>query len=207
MKVVRIIYRIISVVTVICIIIVTALALLLGISGINRDKPMSVFGFRSFIVLTGSMNPTFDAGSLIIIKNTPEKNLKVGDIITYRPIAGDDTLLTHRIVQVSTGDDGVITYITRGDANNMDDPNPVQPDSILGKTMLHFNGLGTFIVNLRTPLGLIVMIAVIIIVLFVLPYILDVLGGKKGSKMSVEENTEDTETDKNKTDNNGKSDG
>ena len=160
---------------IIAVILVTLLALLLGVSGMDKESPKSIAGFRSFIVLTDSMNPTFDAGSIIIIRETAAANLQIGDIITYRPARSDDVLLTHRIVSINgAGADMIIT--TRGDANNTDD-NPVSPGAILGKTVFFRNGLGTFIINLRTPKGILGMVAVIGIGLFLIPYLLS-LGDK-----------------------------
>jgi len=171
MKIIRFIYNIISVLLVAAIIALTVLALLLGVSGIDRQNPKSILGFRSFIVLSPSMVPTFDEGSLIIIKETALNKLQIGDIITYKPLKDDDTLLTHRIVKIS-GEAPNALIVTRGDANNIDDPNPVSPDTILGKTVFHMNGLGSFIVNLRTPPGIAAMIGVIAVGLFLIPYLL-----------------------------------
>lgn len=173
-KVIKIFYSIVTVVSVIFLVLLASLALLLGISGIDRENPKSIFGFRAFIVLTGSMNPEFDAGSMIIIREIPADMYKERDIITYRPLTSDDTFLTHRIVRIISDDYGT-TFITRGDANNIDDPNPVPSAEVLGKVIFSRNGLGQFIVNLRTPIGLVIMVVSILVILFIIPYIIDSL--------------------------------
>jgi signal peptidase len=202
MKVVRIIYNIIAISLTASIILLTLLAMLLGISGMDRQNPKSVFGLRAFIVLTPSMTPTFDAGSLIIIKEVNADKLQIGDIITYTPKKGDDVLLTHRIVKMSeetknrTSNEN-LSFITRGDANNTDDPNPVDPNSILGKTIFHMNGLGTFIVNLRTPLGIAAMVGIIAVGLFIIPYMLN--PGEENTKQeNTEENKQENKEEENK---------
>ena len=171
MKTIRTIYRAITVLLTAAIIAVTLLALLLGVSGMDRQNPKSIFGLRAFIVLSESMTPTFGEGSVVVIMETAASKLKVGDIITYMPIRGDETLLTHRIVRLD-GEGENVKATTRGDANNMDDPNAVSPESILGRVIYHQDGLGTFIVNLRTPLGIAGMVVTIAVGLFIIPYLL-----------------------------------
>jgi len=175
-KIIRIIYNVISIILTVAIILITLLALLLGISGIDRDNPKSVFGFRAFIVLSGSMAPTFDEGSIIIIQDVKTEKLKIGDILTFIPQKSTDPL-THRIVEIQ-GETGNKTFITKGDANDIVD-NPVEPEQILGRTVFYMNGLGTFILQLRTPLGIAGMIAVIIVGLFIIPYLLSPREEKK----------------------------
>ena len=189
MKIIRIAYRVFSIFLVLALIAVTLLSLLLGVSGMDRNDPRSIFGFRAFVVLTSSMVPEFDAGSVIIIKDTDVEALESGDIITYLPMRGGDALLTHRIVRINE-EAGSRTFITRGDANNTDDPNPVGPEHILGRTVFHMDGLGTFIVNLRTPMGIGILIAVIAIGLFIIPAIL-APRVKKGNKLIDEEESEE----------------
>ena len=167
MKTIRITYRIVTVVLVAAIVAVTLLALLLGVTGFDRQQPMSILGLRAFIVLSDSMLPTFGEGSLIIIMEAKPDTLAVGDIVTYMPIAGDDALLTHRIV--SLGEDGTVT--TRGDANNVDD-REIEAGRILGRAIFHMDGLGTFVENLRTPFGLACMVVTIAVGLFIIPYLL-----------------------------------
>jgi signal peptidase len=175
MKILRTVYNVIQVILVVAIILATLLALLLSISGMDRINPKSVLGFRSFIVLSESMQPTFDKGALIIVNETDESKLFIGDIITYVPARGGDALLTHRIVEIvaGSGEEGQERkFITRGDANNTNDPNPVTPTQILGRTVFHMNGLGTFILQLRTLPGIVCLALVIIFGLFVIPHLL-----------------------------------
>lgn len=90
----------------------------------------SIGGYKILNVLTGSMNPTFDAGSMIIIKETPENEIKEGDIITYN-FDGSTNIVTHRVVEIIQGSDGN-EYITRGDANNANDPNAIKYKNVEG---------------------------------------------------------------------------
>jgi len=168
MKAIKILYNILSAVLITAVVSVTLLALLLGVSGMDKENPKSIIGFRAFIVLSDSMSPAFKAGSLIIIKQTDADKLEVGDIITYRPGGSGDVLLTHRIVGLNGGE-----VITRGDANNADDK-PIASGAVLGRTVFYMNGLGTFVINLRTPTGILVMILTIGAGLFLIPYLFSI---------------------------------
>ena len=54
------------------IILLIILVMLSYVRLIKKEKIISVFGYRFFIVLTGSMEPEIPKGSFIIIKNCPE---------------------------------------------------------------------------------------------------------------------------------------
>ena len=69
----------------------------------------SVFGYSAFIVLSDSMKATdFDAGDLVIIKQTDPSTLKEGDIISFQ--SPDESnygeIVTHKIREVTTDDEG-----------------------------------------------------------------------------------------------------
>ena len=96
-----------------------------------RHKPVNVFGRMILHVETGSMEPSLHVGDYIVVKETDTDTLQVGDIISFY---SEDTdiygmLVTHRIYEVK--DDG--TFITKGDANPVEDSVEVAPDRIVGK--------------------------------------------------------------------------
>lgn len=99
---------------------------------------------QSFVVLTGSMQPKIPVGSVIYAQK--QNSYNNGDVIAFG--SGNNTV-THRIVNVKN--DG--SYITRGDANNTNDANPVFTKDILGKQIFSLPYLGKLIIFLKTPLG------------------------------------------------------
>lgn len=104
---------------------------------INKKKPVSIFGYYFFTVLSGSMQNTLYVGDNIIVKKTDE--YKVGDIITYKK---DNTYVTHRVVKLD-GD-----YVTtRGDANTVDDE-PFNKKYVLGR-FVYKSALLNFIIKNR----------------------------------------------------------
>lgn len=91
----------------------------------------SIMGYEIKSVLSGSMEPTFQTGSVIAIEPTEDgTGYKEGDIITYQQ--EQDVLVTHRITNVSESGGDVI-YETKGDNNDAVDMNPVLADNVVGK--------------------------------------------------------------------------
>ena len=79
-------------------------------------------GGTTLTVLTGSMEPTFSPGDVVAVTTVTDADAQVqlGDVITFQPVSGDPTLVTHRVVAKSYTSDGV-QFVTRGDANGADD--------------------------------------------------------------------------------------
>jgi signal peptidase len=84
----------------------------------------SAFGYERYVVTGDSMRGTYARGSLVYDRTVPTSSLRVGDVITYRPPAGRGPrgLVTHRIVWIGRGADGVRAFRTKGDANRRADP-------------------------------------------------------------------------------------
>ena len=67
------------------------------------------------------MTPTYPVNSLVIVREVEPQMIEVGDVITF--VANEDGMLvTHRVISVDPSDK---TFRTRGDANNVDDAEPV----------------------------------------------------------------------------------
>mgnify|MGYP000718352591 FL=1 len=108
-------------------------------------KTASIFGYSVLKVVSGSMEPSIHEGDYIYIKRTDTDSLKAGDIISF--YSQDDSIKgeinTHRISEVLS--DG--TFVTKGDANKIEDSVTVQKVSIIGKyygKLRFFKWLGSF---------------------------------------------------------------
>lgn len=135
--------------------ILIALAVLAGMLLIPR-----VMGYQTMAVLTGSMEPNYHVGSLIYVKEVDPSSLKKGDVITYR--ISDETVVTHRIVEVHSDSQEVVT---KGDANNANDGNPVAYANIVGKAEFNIPYLGFIAINAKTPKGIIAICAVLVLII------------------------------------------
>ncbi len=109
-------------------------------------------GIKSFVVMTGSMEPTISVGSVVytLHKDGYEK----GDIISFEK--GGPTI-THRIVDVQT-ENNVLSYKTKGDANNSIDSDSVPFNKVIGKEIFRLPYLGYAIAFTRSVPGFILLV-------------------------------------------------
>jgi signal peptidase I len=84
----------------------------------------ALFGYQRYAIVSGSMTGTYDRGSVVFDEVVPVADLKVGDVITYRPPAGagPNHLVTHRIAAITHDRNGGRVFRTKGDANAVADP-------------------------------------------------------------------------------------
>lgn len=103
-----------------------------------------LFGYQLKTVLSGSMEPGIQTGSLIAVKLDVDKtSFKENDVITF--MEEDDRLVTHRIVEVIQSGENVL-YRTKGDNNNAPDMNPVLSENVVAEyTGITIPYLGYFI--------------------------------------------------------------
>lgn len=83
----------------------------------------SLMGYQRYVITGGSMTGTISKGSVVFERPVAVDDLEIGDVITYQPpsTSGIDSLVTHRIVQISDRG-GQRTFRTQGDANPDIDP-------------------------------------------------------------------------------------
>lgn len=89
-----------------------------------------VFGYRTFKVGSGSMEPTLKVNDLILVKK--QNSYKVNDIITFKI---NDEYITHRLVEQNK-----TRVVTKGDANNALDKD-FSKNKIVGKVVYRFKVL------------------------------------------------------------------
>jgi len=144
---------------------VTLVCVALIIYAIVTERESSVFGYRFFIVQTGSMQGSIDIGDLIVTKEPVKEQLKRGNIISF--ISHDPEIYgmvnTHRIVDIQ-GD----SFYTRGDAADERDLTPVRFEDILGVLIYKSTPIGQVITWLEQPLNmfLFVILPTIIVIYF-----------------------------------------
>ncbi len=134
---------------------------------INGGTP-SIFGYTIQRVASGSMEPAFKVGDIILNKDVDDvTTLKVGDIITFQGGKEYDyNNVTHRvIVAPRKGTDGVYYLITKGDANDVED---YEIDETMVKSVFvqKVDILEKFYTFFLSPWGLIVFIALLLIIFF-----------------------------------------
>lgn len=119
----------------------------------------NLLGMKSLAVLSGSMEPKIPVGSIVYIDDVEPETLQKDDVITYS--IGGGTMVTHRVVEVDTTNQ---TITTKGDANEVQDANPVAFSQVVGKMKMHVPYLGYISIYIRTPLGIAAACGLLIIV-------------------------------------------
>ena len=111
------------------------LCLFVVVQLVNRGY-VSLFGHSYFRVITGSMEPEIKVGELIHTKNVDMYELEEGDIVSFKSMSTGSygAIITHRIVGISNGNDGVL-LLTKGDANLSADGEYVTSDNYIGKVV------------------------------------------------------------------------
>jgi len=121
----------------------------------------NIFGYKPFIVLSGSMESKISVGDLVFVKKVNPNELKVGDIIAFRD--SEDIVTTHRIVDIETKDNK-LCFVTKGDANNANDDGIVYSNMVEGKYQTKIAKLGNAILFIQEPIGFVVMLMSILII-------------------------------------------
>ena len=108
--------------------------------------------YRTVTVLTGSMQPSMPAGSLLVVVPVDPSALSVGDVVTYQAPTPEQQVITHRIIEVvEPGARPVIR--TQGDANPAPDPWAARITAALAwRVVLAAPQVGSVIQVLRAPM-------------------------------------------------------
>lgn len=113
-----------------------------------------IFGYKPYIVLTGSMNPTFYPDDIVLVQKQDE--YQVGDILTCD--TGANSYVTHRLIEIKPNGN----FVTQGDANPSPDGER-DPSTVVGKVVYIIPKLGTIYSFLQENWMMVVsMISVII---------------------------------------------
>ena len=127
-----------------------------------------VLGYSVFRVMTGSMEPEIREDSLLVVKKTPPEDIVPGDVISF---FSPDPMLegavnTHRVVRIEK-ENGRTQFITKGDANVIEDTYPVDASALVGKAVFKSYWLGKAVSLLANPLvfGIIILLPLLIILL------------------------------------------
>lgn len=99
------------------------------------------------------MEPNLKIGDIVIVKNVKEKDLKQGDIISYRQ---GQSVITHRINKIEKEKN--ILYRTKGDNNNIEDSDPVTINLIEGKVISRIPFIGKIGLFLRGKVAIIIIL-------------------------------------------------
>ena len=110
--------------------------LVLALVAVQRfsDNEIALGGYRMFNIITESMEPDYMVGDVLISKEIEPEDIKIGDDVVYkgkeRPFK--DMIVTHRVIDLNLEEDGTYSFLTKGIANDVDDP-IISEDQVFGK--------------------------------------------------------------------------
>jgi len=117
-------FRIIkSVINVVIVFFVIAFALIVCLQRFSDNK-FSFLSYRMFTVVTGSMEPKYKIGDVLIAKEKEPSEIKIGDAISYLGAKGNikDKVITHEIVNIKKDENGNYLFHSKGLVNLVEDP-------------------------------------------------------------------------------------
>ncbi|MEW6188574.1 MAG: signal peptidase I [Actinomycetota bacterium] len=113
---------------------------------------LGLFGFHPTLVAGRSMSPAMKLGDIAVVTKVPVESIKVRDVIHYRREYGS---VIHRVTEIwQKGNDRL--FVTKGDANDSPDTDPVHPDQIMGKVTFVVPKLGWVSIGVRNFIGTVV---------------------------------------------------
>lgn len=115
-----------------------------------------LYRYDFFIVTSGSMKPTIDVGSMVVVDT--KREIQNNDVITYKK---NDVVVTHRLIDINNGD-----LITKGDANTTNDLTTIKINDVIGSVVLNIPIIGYFLVLIRNHLVIFVFVVILLIYLY-----------------------------------------
>ena len=156
-------------------------------SYIKPNEVPSFFGWKPFIVLSGSMETQIMTGDVAVVKKIDANELKENDIIAFKD--DDNIVITHRIIEIIKDENGNTKYKTKGDNNNDEDDGFVRPEQIEGIYKFRIGKLGNLALFVQTPVGMVICISIPLILLLLLQWKESLKEGKvkKDTQKEIEE--------------------
>ena len=133
-----------------------------------------LLGFKCYTVISGSMKPEYNVGDLLYVKDVDVNTIKVGDPITF--ILNEDLVVaTHRVVRIDAENQ---RFYTKGDANEIEDSEPVHFNNVIGVPQFSIPKLGYVSDFVQNPPGMYITIGIGIILILIV-FVPDMIGKKK----------------------------
>ena len=129
-NVIRIVLKLLYQILVVFCLIVAVVIIFQKISDSNK----SIAGYRIFRVITGSMEPEYQVGEVVICKETEPKNISVCEDIVYLGKYGEynGKIIMHNVIKIETDLNGNLNFHAKGLQNNSVEDPLIRADQIYG---------------------------------------------------------------------------
>lgn len=187
-KILKIVFKIIYQLAIIFCLILTIIIVLQKVTNNNK----TIFGYRIFRVITGSMEPEYDIGQVVISKEVEPKDIKIGDDIVYLGTYGDynGKIIMHEVVGIDIDKNNNYNFHAKGlHSASVEDPQ-IKASQIYGVVKFK-SGILTVLYRLATS----IYSAFVIITILVLNVFISFKSSSKDKIQALEEYNEDDEED------------
>ena len=130
---------------------------------LSFEENTHIFGIYMFNIISESMEPILEKDDLVVVQKCEPSELKIGDIITFQQ---EGRTISHRIM-IITKEKGIIKFRTKGDNNEVIDPDEVSEEQVYGKYLCKISKIGKAVNYLQNIRGFI-NIGLFAIIVFIL---------------------------------------
>ena len=121
------------------------------------NNRISLFNFRLFTVMSGSIEPKYKIGDVLVAVETKPADVKVGDAVSYLGTKRDlkDKVITHEVIEIEQDSDGKYLFHTKGICKDciVEDP-IVKEESLYGVVKYRLPILSCIYKLVGKPIGL-----------------------------------------------------
>lgn len=127
------------------------------------------------VVSSGSMIPTLNIGDLIVVQGAEPSQINIGDIVVFRSPRNPTELIVHRVVKISSGQDGYkITTVGDAVGGSADQFSPWDGSLLIGRVVMRIPYIGNLYLLLhpggvnRSVFTAVIIMAIIILIAIML---------------------------------------
>ena len=156
-----------NIVNFIIVLLVMSFVLIVCLQRFTNNK-ISFFDYRIFTVVTGSMEPKYNIGDILIAKEKKPSEIKVGDAISYLATRDEikGNVVTHEVVNITKDEDGRYLFHSKGLANLIEDP-VVYEDQLYGVVIYKTKVLSFVKKIVSTDIGMILFVIIPILYIII----------------------------------------
>lgn len=132
---------------------------------------IKVFQFRTYIIVSDSMDPTIERGDIIIIRNTDLSTLEANDIISFyvdADLNGKEEVVTHYLYSIEINDEGDREYKTIRENSETPDSWVLDDSEIIGKYISKIPKIGKIFLFVQSSIGRFVVINNALIIIMII---------------------------------------
>ncbi len=156
-----------NIVNILLVVLVMSFVLLVCLQRFSNNK-ISFLNYRIFTVITGSMEPKYNIGDILIAKEVEPSEIKVGDAISYLATRDEikGNVVTHEVVNITKNENGEYLFHSKGLVNLIEDP-VVHEDQLFGVVVYKTKILSFVKKMISTDIGMLLFIIIPVLYIIV----------------------------------------